>query len=167
MAFARLEDLRGSIELVIFSDVYERRQPMVAAGKIVAVTGAIDRSRGDPKVKVEDMMEPEEMGRREARAVHIRLAGDVGSEESLLTLREYLLDHRGSCSLYFHLGPGPAVQGTGTAAGPAVQGTETAAGPAACGETLIRASVQLRVSDAEQVLAGIREHPGVVDAWRE
>ena len=141
MAFARLEDLAGSIELVIFSDVYERCRPLCAAGLIVAVTGKVDLTRGDAKVKVDDMLEPKDLARRAVREVHVRLRDDIGGEESLHRLREYLLDHRGACGVYFHLG-------------------------ADGGEIVVRASAQIQVSDADDVLAGIREHAQVAETWR-
>jgi len=142
MAFARLEDLAGSIEMVIFSDVYERCRPLCVTGRTIAVTGKIDLTRGDPKVKVDDMLEPKDLARRPSRAVHVRLRDDIGSEEGLHRLREYLLDHRGGCGVFFHLG-------------------------ADGGEVVVRASAQIQVSDADEVLAGIREHPQVAETWKE
>jgi DNA polymerase-3 subunit alpha len=141
MAFAKLEDLAGSIELVIFSDVYERCRPLCAAGLIVAVTGKVDLTRGDAKVKVDDMLEPKDLARRAVREVHVRLRDDIGGEESLHRLREYLLDHRGGCGVIFHLG-------------------------ADGGDVVVRASAQIQVSDADDVLAGIREHSQVAETWR-
>ena len=141
MAFARLDDLRGSIELVIFSDVFERCRPLCAAGTTVAVAGKVDLTRGDAKVKVDDMLEPKDLARRAVKAVHVRLRDDIGGEEGLHRLREYLLDHRGACGVYFHLG-------------------------ADGGEIVVRASAQIQVSDADDVLAGIREHPQVAETWR-
>jgi DNA polymerase-3 subunit alpha len=142
MAFARLEDLRGSIELVIFSDVFERCRPLCAAGTTVAVAGKVDLTRGDAKVKVDDMLEPKDLAHRASHAVHVRLRDDIGGEEGLHRLREYLLDHRGTCGVFFHLG-------------------------ADGGEVVVRASAQIQVSDADDVLAGIREHPQVAETWRE
>ena len=141
MAFARLEDLRGSIELVIFSDVFERCRPLCTAGATVAVAGKVDLTRGDAKVKVDDMLEPKDLARRASHAVHVRLCDDIGGEEELHRLREYLLDHRGTCDVFFHLG-------------------------ADGGEVVVRASAQIQVSDADDVLAGIREHPQVTETWR-
>jgi DNA polymerase-3 subunit alpha len=142
MAFALLEDLAGSIELVIFSDVYERCRSLCATGRTVAVTGKVDLTRGDAKVKVDDMLEPKDLARRPSRAVHVRLRDDIGGEEGLHRLREYLLDHRGTCGVFFHLG-------------------------ADGGEVVVRASAQIQVSDADDVLAGIRAHPQVAETWKE
>jgi DNA polymerase-3 subunit alpha len=99
-------------------------------------------TRGDAKVKVDDMLEPKDLARRETRAVHVRLHDDIGGEEDLHRLREYLLDHRGKCGVFFHLGSDG-------------------------GEVVVRASAQIQVSDADEVLAGIREHPQVAETWKE
>jgi hypothetical protein len=68
----------------------------------------------------------------------------VGSEESLHTMREYLLDRRGTCSLFFH------VSGT--------NGTP---------EVVVQASLQIQVADSPDVLDRIREFPQVADVWKE
>src|SRR4030042_387822 len=75
-------------------------------------------------------------GARPAAPVALRDA--IGGEEGLRRLREYLLDHRGTCGVFFHLG-------------------------ADGGEVVVRASAQIQVSDADDVLAGIREQPQGAD----
>ena len=58
MAFAALEDLRGSVELVVFADVFEKSRALLAVDRVVAAVGRLDRSRGDPKLKVERLSGP-------------------------------------------------------------------------------------------------------------
>jgi DNA polymerase-3 subunit alpha len=53
MGFATLEDLQGSIDLVIFNRVWQRVSEWLEPGIIVQVRGKIDRERGDPKVLVD------------------------------------------------------------------------------------------------------------------
>jgi DNA polymerase-3 subunit alpha len=53
MGFATLEDLQGSIDLVIFTRVWQRVVEWLEPGIIVEVGGKIDRERGDPKVLVD------------------------------------------------------------------------------------------------------------------
>ncbi len=62
MAFAVLEDLRGSIELVVFADVFEKSRALLTVDRVVAAVGRVDRSRGDPKLKVERLLRPEGPG---------------------------------------------------------------------------------------------------------
>ena len=142
MAFAQIEDRRGSIELVLFSDLYDARRALIVNDAVVGVLGTIDTTRGEPKVKVDDIMEPGSLPQKPASEVHVRLRGEVGSEESLHQMREYLLDNRGGCSLFFHLGAGPA-------------------------ETVVAASAQIRVSDCEAVLERVRAYPQVEDVWKQ
>ena len=144
MAFAQLEDHRGSIELILFSGVYESRRPLIVNDSIVGVLGKIDTTRGDAKVKVDDIMVPGEVPQRPAQAVHVRLRDEVGTEESLHEMREYLLDQRGSCALYFHVGSGNGA-----------------------GETVVQASSQIRVAGSAQVLEGLRGYPQVAEVWTE
>ncbi|HEY9595729.1 MAG TPA: DNA polymerase III subunit alpha, partial [Spirochaetia bacterium] len=106
MAFGQLTDYKGAIECIFFSDIYEQKRPLIANDSIVGVQGKIDTTRGDAKLKVDDIMEPGNLPQRPAQAVHVRLRDEVGSEESLHQMREYLLDQRGGCALFFHLGNG-------------------------------------------------------------
>jgi len=89
-------------------------------------------------------MAPGALPQKPAQAVHVRLNEEVGTEESLHKIREYLLDRRGGCSLFFHLGSGNGR-----------------------GEIVVEASSQIRVAYAEDVLAGLREYPQVADVWTE
>ena len=144
MAFAQLEDYRGSIELILFSDIYDARRPLIANDSVVGILGKIDTTRGDPKVKVDDIVEPARLPQRAAQSVHVRLKEEVGSEESLHSMREYLLDCQGSCSLFFHL-----------------------SGSNGTPEVVVQASSQIQVADSPDVLDRIREFPQVADVWKE
>jgi len=144
MAFGQLEDFNGSIELILFSDIYETRRNLIANDSIVGIVGKIDTTRGDAKVKVEDIMVPGSLPQRPAQAVHVRLRDEVGSEESLHQMREYLLDRRGGCALYFHLNGHK-------------DGTEI----------VVLASAQIKVAGSEEVLAGLRDYAQVEDVWTE
>jgi DNA polymerase-3 subunit alpha len=144
MAFAQLEDFNGAIECIFFSDVYESRRSLIVNDRIVGVLGKIDTTRGDAKLKVDDIMEPGNLPQRPAQAVHVRLRDEVGTEESLHQMREYLLDQRGGCSLYFHIASGNGG-----------------------GETVVQASSQIRVAGSEELVAGLREYPQVADVWTE
>jgi len=52
MGFVSLEDIQGTIELVVFSRVWNQVAGWIAPGVIVKVKGKVDRERGDPKVLV-------------------------------------------------------------------------------------------------------------------
>ena len=171
MAFAQLTDFHGSIELILFSDIYESRRPLIANDAIVGVRGKIDTTRGDAKVKVDDISEPGSLPQKAAQAVHVRLKHDVGTEESLHTLREFLLDRRGACTLFFHVGGGNGKSASGGVNGKPGGDTSAPGGARSAstfaGEAVVQASSQIRVSAAEEVLDALREFPQVADAWTE
>ena len=103
MAFLQIEDYNGVIELVVFSDQWEQHREEIEVDSILACSGRVDLSRGDPKFIVETILQPEELKEIETREIHIRLERNTMSEEELYNLRSYLFDHKGSCPLYLHL----------------------------------------------------------------
>ncbi len=57
MAFAVIEDLQGSVELVIFPRAWERMGALVKMESVILVEGKVDLAKSDPKLLV-DMIKP-------------------------------------------------------------------------------------------------------------
>ncbi|PIR88410.1 MAG: DNA polymerase III subunit alpha [Candidatus Harrisonbacteria bacterium CG10_big_fil_rev_8_21_14_0_10_44_23] len=57
MAFAKLEDLTDSIELVIFPDLYEKTKEMWQEGKILAMVGKLSFRNGETSMIVDNVKE--------------------------------------------------------------------------------------------------------------
>jgi DNA polymerase-3 subunit alpha len=55
MGFVTVEDIQGSIDLVVFSRVWSRVHNWIESGMIVRVSGKVDKERGDPKVLADDI----------------------------------------------------------------------------------------------------------------
>ena len=55
MGFAAIEDLQGTIELVIFPSVWARVSELIQYDQIVLVDGRLDASGGEPKVLVDNV----------------------------------------------------------------------------------------------------------------
>jgi DNA polymerase-3 subunit alpha len=144
MAFAQLEDFRGSVELVLFSDVYEKSRQRLVADSVAVVRGRIDNSRGDPKLLVESLLDPDELKERTARAVHLRFVSSGINEEQFLRLRDFLVGRPGDCGVFFH------IRGNG--------GSE---------DIVIKASPHISLSAEDRILAEVRDHPLVEDVWKE
>jgi DNA polymerase-3 subunit alpha len=53
MGFVTLEDLYGQLELVVFSQAWEKYYPLLNVDGIVIVEGRVDKKTGDPKVLVD------------------------------------------------------------------------------------------------------------------
>jgi DNA polymerase-3 subunit alpha len=55
MGFVTIEDIQGSIELVLFPKTWKQFQPMLEQGKIVLVDGKVDASATPPKILVDNI----------------------------------------------------------------------------------------------------------------
>ncbi len=55
MGFVTLEDVQGTVELVLFSRSWKKYQETLEVGRIVVVRGKVDRERGEPKVLVDEV----------------------------------------------------------------------------------------------------------------
>ena len=53
MAFGTLEDIQGSVELVIFPRAWDKYAEILRSGEVLLVTGKVDTERSDPKILVD------------------------------------------------------------------------------------------------------------------
>lgn len=92
MAFGRLEDLTGSVELVIFPDVFAKTEPFFKGERPLLVGGFLEVENQAPKIIVDTVTTLEEMLMK-IRALTIRLKD--WSESELQSLYQLLLDNPG------------------------------------------------------------------------
>ena len=138
MAFAKIEDFEGSLEIVIFSDVFDRDGEKLVNDAVVAVTGRIDYNRGMTKFIADEIVSPETLPHKRTCSIHIGISGEFQDDKHLMFLRDYLIEKRGECPLFLHIDG-----------------------------VVIKASSQLTVSDTEEVLEGLRAYPLVTEVWKE
>jgi DNA polymerase III subunit alpha len=108
MAFATLEDLEGSFELVIFPDtwsasreVLKRAQETGAALPLVA-EGTLESA--DPaRILVRRMFALADAAEHLAVRVHIKVRAEEATRDRLLALRSLLRGRAGDCSVVLHL----------------------------------------------------------------
>jgi len=142
MAFATLEDYNGSIELILFPNVWEEVRELVTVDSVVGVAGKIDKSRGEPKFRVDEVKKPEELKPNGPAELHIRFISDLLREEPLQQLKAFLIDHHGYCHVYFHI-PNSAEK-----------------------EIIIKASPGMTVSANDNIIEEIRRYPEIQEVWR-
>ncbi|MCL5993903.1 MAG: DNA polymerase III subunit alpha [Firmicutes bacterium] len=96
MAFFLLEDLVSSMEVVVFSSVYEQAKPCLENDMVVLVKGRIDhKDEGEVKIIAENILPLP----KEAREVVIR-CGDNGKLSQLFSLKELLAGSSGTTPVY-------------------------------------------------------------------
>ncbi len=141
LAFTTIEDYNGSIEIVLFSEVFEKYQDRLVGEQVLGVLGKLEQRGERLQIVVEEIRDPEELDERDIGTVHIRIHEDFLSEEELYNLRAFLHERRGSCPVWLHIGSNGE-------------------------ETVVRASQQLTVSSRDEVLKQIKQYPGVAEIWQ-
>ena len=121
MGFATLEDMKGTVSVIVFSELYGRVHSLLKEDEPVFVRGSVDLEEDTVKliarevVRLRDLisMSPVEPGqpatdrRRETSPVrgevHFHLPSSGITRDQLETLRVLLTNHQGETPAYIHL----------------------------------------------------------------
>jgi DNA polymerase-3 subunit alpha len=111
MAFATLEDLEGSFELVVFAEPFARLRPLLKESVApppgqtpvpLVLAGTLEG--GDPpKLLVRDAFRLPEAAQKLSAQVRVRILDREATRDRLLALRRVLDAHSGDCGLLLHL----------------------------------------------------------------
>ncbi len=103
MAFLKLEDFYGTIEVVVFSDLYEKHEQDIQADSMIIISGKFEMNGDEPKIIAEKILKLEQAREKLVKSVHINLKTD-GLEESLLKdIDNICKKNKGECKVVFHL----------------------------------------------------------------
>ncbi len=111
MAFATLEDLEGSFELVIFPDAWTAAREVLKraqegggdAGTLPLVAEGTLESADPAKILVRRLFPLAEASLHLAVRVHVRLRAEEATRDRLLGLRSVLAEHAGDCGVVLHV----------------------------------------------------------------
>jgi DNA polymerase-3 subunit alpha len=97
MAFAQIEDLEGSTEVLIFSEVYDRHQGLIAPDTVLMLEGNISKRDEPPKIMASSMERVENL--REKFQAQLQLNIDLKtaevSEDDLTEMATLFSIHKG------------------------------------------------------------------------
>ena len=111
MAFATLEDLSGTAEVVFFSDVYAECRELVVQDGVILVEGRLNRRKGAMTVQADRATPMERSRERLTRSVDVDLSYEAVSAELLEDLLGLCREHQGTCDLVVHLRGAPTEPG--------------------------------------------------------
>ena len=99
MAYVTLEDLQGTVEVIVFPDLFKTVGELIAPERLVRVTGTIDR--GDKGTKIRGVkIEPlADVQTQTIKRIHIRLTGRPEVKEQLPRLLDVFKRHPGSTAV--------------------------------------------------------------------
>ncbi len=99
-----LEDLNGTIELIVFSKTLEKYGELLASEEPVMVSGKLETEEDIPKkILVSDVKTLKQFRRESVTAIHIQLEHTVINDTVLASLREVFQRHHGECPVYIHV----------------------------------------------------------------
>lgn len=103
MAFAKLQDYNGSIDLTFFPKTWEALKGKIQNDTVYAFKGKIDTSRERPSFNVDSIEDPLHLQEKAIEEIHIQLDSEFRNEQQIFNLKEFLFGVSGSCTVYFHV----------------------------------------------------------------
>jgi DNA polymerase III subunit alpha len=97
MGFVTLEDLTGSVEVIVFPDVYGKAVASLKSDEPLIVAGSVDVGEKSTKIKATDIIPLSEMTEKETKRVCFTLRAEGLERGNLESLREVILRYRGGC----------------------------------------------------------------------
>jgi DNA polymerase-3 subunit alpha len=103
MAFATLEDFTGTVEILVFSDLYGSRRSIVANGSMVLVRGKVTTKDEEVKIRAQEITPLDDVRVDIPTTVHVALSAVGLEDETLSDLAAVLTDNPGQCAVCLHV----------------------------------------------------------------
>jgi DNA polymerase-3 subunit alpha len=102
MAYVRVEDLAGSVETIVFPDLYAASGPLLASDQPLVIDGTLDKGDKGVKLKATRIMSLESARERAGGHLEIVLDEDVGAD-GLRRLKATLARHPGTFPVWLRV----------------------------------------------------------------
>jgi DNA polymerase-3 subunit alpha len=103
MAILNLEDLSGTIEVVVFPDLYKTSQHLLLTDTPLIIAGQLDKNEQENKIKAVRLHLLTEVKKRGTTRMDIRFNATGLTQEDLIKVKELLLKYPGSIPVYLRL----------------------------------------------------------------
>ncbi len=103
MAFVALEDLKGSVEITVFSSLFERSSQLLRGQVPILLKGKLERAEENVKILASEIVPLSQGKEIFAKSIHFRLAIPELTKDKLGGLKEILQLYKGNCRSYLHL----------------------------------------------------------------
>jgi DNA polymerase-3 subunit alpha len=103
MAFLTLEDRKGTVEVVIFSDTYQSSRNLLEVDDPLLIVGTVQQEEKGAKIIAQRILTLLEAKEHMTQAIHIKLPAQTVTKENLADLKAILGRHKGDCKAYVHL----------------------------------------------------------------
>ncbi|MBI3252939.1 MAG: DNA polymerase III subunit alpha [Candidatus Omnitrophica bacterium] len=100
MAIVTLEDLEGTVELLVFPRAFKECGQHLVKDAILFFKGNIDKREETPKLLVNEITPVAEVHKKYTRSIRVRLAAGTAQENILKNLQSALSQHPGNVPVY-------------------------------------------------------------------
>ncbi|MGA2192486.1 MAG: DNA polymerase III subunit alpha, partial [Nitrospirota bacterium] len=103
MAYLVMEDLQGTVEVIVFPELYKTTEKYLESDVPLLISGTLDRGEKGVKIKATKLASLTEVREKMTSRVDIKLSATGATPEDLLRLREVMLRYRGGCPVYLKI----------------------------------------------------------------
>ncbi|WP_420266299.1 DNA polymerase III subunit alpha [Candidatus Magnetominusculus dajiuhuensis] len=103
MAILNIEDDDGSVEAIVFPDVFQRAEPLLKKDAVVIICGRHDSSEKGHKIIVSSVQELQRALDERYTKIEIRLDSALCSREQFIKIKGALTTAKGAIPVYFRL----------------------------------------------------------------
>ena len=103
MAYVRLEDLTGSLEVIVFPDLYKTCSDVLTTDAPLLVIGNLDNGEKGLRLKATKLDSLNKIKTRLASKVEIQIDADRTQSQDLQNLKNILSKYRGGCDVFLKL----------------------------------------------------------------
>ncbi len=102
MAFITLEDLKGAVDVVAFSETYGKYSSLIEPDKLVIIKGRMS-ANGNKSVQAEEFVVLDEALKGNVKAVNLSIPFELVERGKLMELRKLCEMYSGECDILIHL----------------------------------------------------------------
>jgi DNA polymerase-3 subunit alpha len=103
MAIMNLEDLSGTVEVIVFPDLYRTAHHLLLTDTPLIVAGQLDKSEQGNKIKAMRLHLLKDVKKKGTTRMDIRFTATGLTQDDLLRVKDILLRHKGDIPVYLRL----------------------------------------------------------------
>ncbi|MEA2039812.1 MAG: DNA polymerase III subunit alpha [Thermodesulfobacteriota bacterium] len=103
MALLNFEDLTGSVEVVVFPDIFSISSFLLKGDKPLLISGTVEKNEGLAKIIAQEIVSLDSIRQKSVKAIELKIDEESISKEMLHDLQEVAFRFPGHCNLLFRV----------------------------------------------------------------
>ena len=103
MAFIQMEDLTGSIEVVVFPKIFAENRALLESEDPILISGKLNRNESSLAVVADEIVPLSRAAEKMQKELALKVDLDKAGPETLSSLKNLLTRHQGQAPVYLHL----------------------------------------------------------------